>query len=352
MSDGGMPPTPRGEILIVEGKVPDLKFMSESLTKAGYRVRAAGDGETALRSLLERLPDLILLDLKLPGEDGVQVCRAIKHDPATSGVPVVFTSAVGDVELRVQALEAGAIDYVTRPFQLGEVLARVETHVNLCRLKRRLSTQTIELAGEVETRKRAEAELRASEMRHQTMMEHLPSVLWTCDENGVTSLISANVQRVYGYSAEEVYAGGADLWLGEIHPEDAEQVKHDFAELMNNGAPFDIEYRIRHKDGRWIWLHDVAKKVMTVDAERRAFGVFTDISDRKRAQEELAIERENLEVAVRKRTTELQKTINLMAGRENRMAQLKRMAARLRAQLKEHGIEPVGGDPSPEGDDS
>jgi DNA-binding response OmpR family regulator len=139
------PGRPHGEILIVEDNISSLKLLAAILTKAGYKVRPAPDGELALRSVQVKLPDLILLDFKLPGIDGIEVCRRLKEAPETRAIPVIFISAMDDVALKVTALEAGAADYVTKPHDPSEVLARINTHLSMYRMRRRLETKTEEL---------------------------------------------------------------------------------------------------------------------------------------------------------------------------------------------------------------
>jgi len=136
---------PSGNILVVDDNRSNLKLLIDILQSAGYQVRAADDGELALRSVEARLPDLILLDYQMPGIDGFEVCRRLKADPATTDIPVIFISAYGDTDLKVNALNAGGIDYVTKPFEKREVLARIHTHLSMYHLKQRLTNQTREL---------------------------------------------------------------------------------------------------------------------------------------------------------------------------------------------------------------
>ena len=102
-----------------------LKCLSQILTNAGYRVRSAGDGELALLSIEAEQPNLILLDFNLPGINGVEVCRRLKADPETSGIPIIFISAKSEEVDKVIGLELGADDYIVKPFGIREVVARV-----------------------------------------------------------------------------------------------------------------------------------------------------------------------------------------------------------------------------------
>ncbi len=149
-----------GDIIIVEDNKSDLKFLSEILTKAGYQVRAASDGELALLSIQAKLPDLILLDINLPGMKGIEVCSRIKNNIKTRDIPVIFSSALGETELKVKALEAGGIDYITKPLEPAEVLARIYTHLNIYRLQQELKAKSEKLLLEIEERKKVEQALK------------------------------------------------------------------------------------------------------------------------------------------------------------------------------------------------
>ena len=130
--------TDKGEILVVDDTPVNLKLISDMLTKNGYRVRAARDGIMALRSAKSNPPELILLDIKMPDVDGYEVCAKLKHDPATQHIPIIFISALNDTEDIVKAFEAGGVDYVTKPFQFREVLARVESQLTLARQRQQI----------------------------------------------------------------------------------------------------------------------------------------------------------------------------------------------------------------------
>lgn len=129
-----------GDIVIVDDNPSNLRVLSAMLEGAGYKVRPALSGELALRSVAASPPDLILLDIRMPEMDGYETCRRLKADPRISDVPVVFISALSETEDKVTAFQAGGIDYVTKPFQSEEVLARVRTHLQLHRMQRHLET--------------------------------------------------------------------------------------------------------------------------------------------------------------------------------------------------------------------
>ena len=123
-----------GVILIVDDVPDNLALLSDALDEAGYMVLVALDGQSALTRIQRRRPDLILLDAMMPGLNGFDTCRQIKAQPDTANIPVLFMTALTDSEHVVQGFEAGAIDYVTKPIQCAEVLARVASHLRTARI--------------------------------------------------------------------------------------------------------------------------------------------------------------------------------------------------------------------------
>ncbi|MEN9280804.1 MAG: response regulator [Gloeomargarita sp. DG_1_4_bins_134] len=119
----------RGTILLVDDTLENLDVLDDLLTGQGYEVRRAIDGAMALRAVAAAPPDLILLDIMMPGMDGYEVCARLKADGNNWGIPVVFISALDDDEDKVRGVEAGGADYIPKPFQAAEVAAQVETHL-------------------------------------------------------------------------------------------------------------------------------------------------------------------------------------------------------------------------------
>jgi adenylate cyclase len=132
-------------ILLVDDNPTNLQLLFETLDGRGYKLLIAKDGKTALSIVRKACPNLILLDIMMPEIDGYEVCRQLKADPATEEIPVIFLSALTDTKDKVQGLDLGAVDYVTKPFQPDEVIARVHTHLTVYRLKKALDEKNIEL---------------------------------------------------------------------------------------------------------------------------------------------------------------------------------------------------------------
>jgi DNA-binding response OmpR family regulator len=124
---------PQASILIVDDTPANLNVLSTILTQQGYKVRPANNGEVALVVAQRATPDLILLDIQMPGMNGFEVCKRLKEIDQTRDIPVIFISALDEVLDKVEAFEVGGVDYITKPFQILEVLARIEYQLTLRR---------------------------------------------------------------------------------------------------------------------------------------------------------------------------------------------------------------------------
>jgi len=141
--------TDKGKILAVDDTPASLRLLTDILKEEGYEVRSAISGELALHAATSNPPELVLLDIRMPEMDGYEVCRRLKAQATTRDVPVIFVSAVSETDVKVQGFEIGAVDFVTKPYQRDELLARVRTHLELNRLRNHLEDlveeRTVEL---------------------------------------------------------------------------------------------------------------------------------------------------------------------------------------------------------------
>jgi signal transduction histidine kinase len=143
-------------ILVVDDVLENLRLLSKILSLEGYQVRQAINGEVALKTVQAIQPDLILLDIMMPDMDGYEVCKALKSDPRTQNIPIIFLSALDEVLDKVKAFKIGGSDYITKPFQHGEVLARVQNQIEIYKLSQKLQSQNTQLK-ESEAREREKA---------------------------------------------------------------------------------------------------------------------------------------------------------------------------------------------------
>ncbi|XGV98710.1 MAG: response regulator [Leptolyngbya sp. BL-A-14] len=146
-------------ILIIDDSPDNLRALSIILTKRGYKVRCATSGAMALASVKNLPPDLILLDIRMPVLDGYEVCQQLKADSQTREIPIIFLSAANDLDGKIKAFEVGGVDYIAKPFQMKEVLARITNQLTIQRLQNQLVEQNQRLQKEVDEHRQTEAAL-------------------------------------------------------------------------------------------------------------------------------------------------------------------------------------------------
>jgi len=137
-------------ILVVDDTPANLEVVCETLSDAGYEVATAINGDRALKRVQAYPPDLILLDVQMPGIDGFETCKRLKADPKTASIPIIFMTALSDADSKVKGFVLGAVDYITKPFQEQEVLARVKTHLQLRQLTKNLEQRVAEQTADLE----------------------------------------------------------------------------------------------------------------------------------------------------------------------------------------------------------
>ncbi|NHQ89886.1 two-component system response regulator [Janthinobacterium lividum] len=286
----------KGEVLIVEDTPASLKLLSDLLGGAGYAVRQAPNGELALWTAQARPPELILLDVRMPGLDGFEVCRRLKEIPSLRQVPVIFLSAQYDTDDKVRGFALGAVDFIAKPFQAEEILARTDAHVRLARaqlqlaqeranLERRVAERTAELeqvastlAREVQIRRANEELLRLSGQ----VFEATQDAILITDAAGVIVTANPAFTRITGYAAPEVV--GTDIL--RLHAEHTgEAVLQAMRQGLRSSGCWSGEVQTRRKSGDTYPCLLSASTVHGPDgAVVNYIGVFLDISERKAEQ--------------------------------------------------------------------
>ncbi|MGB3755610.1 MAG: response regulator [Rivularia sp. (in: cyanobacteria)] len=186
----------KSNILVVDDTPDNLRLLSAMLTTQGYEVRKALNGKMALNACRIILPDLILLDIKMPEMDGYKVCQQLKADETTSGIPVIFISALDDVLDKVKAFDVGGSDYITKPFYTAEVISRIENQINLRSLQNKLHKKNIYLQKTLEDLKAAQAQ----QIQNEKMLAlgHLVAGI-AHEVNNPVSFIYGNLEYVREY---------------------------------------------------------------------------------------------------------------------------------------------------------
>ncbi|MFN6566433.1 ATP-binding protein [Dendronalium sp. ChiSLP03b] len=369
----------------------DMRDYVKRLLSQQYEVEALPDGLSALYSARQHLPDLILTDVMMPRLDGFGLLQQLRADPQTRKVPIILLSARAGEEARVEGLEAGADDYLIKPFSARELLARVEAALKMARLRQEtmlreqglrkeaevakahletvlagiqdqffvldrewcytfvndrvaevVGKQKEELLGKsiwelfpelVETefftqvhraiaqqtvvrfeyfyptwhcwfenrvypfadgvsifvtdityRKRVEAALRQSEERFRNMADNAPFMVWVTDPTGYCTYLS---KSWYEFSGQTEQTGLGLGWIDAVHPEDRKYTKQNFLEANERCQGFQLEYRLRRKDGEYRFCIDAASPWFGVNGEYKGYiGSVIDITERKQAEAE------------------------------------------------------------------
>jgi diguanylate cyclase (GGDEF)-like protein/PAS domain S-box-containing protein len=296
----------RKPLVLVVDDVPDnLRILSATLTEQGYQVRCAKSGSMALMAVQTDLPDLILLDVKMPDMDGYEVCQKLKASSAIADIPVIFLSALDELGNKVRGFEVGGVDYITKPFKVEEVLARIGNQLALqaakaeiralnAELEQRVKQRTAELAAanqklqrEILERQKAEKRLQASEERLESILNSLQEMVWCVSTTTFEPLyINPAAERIYGRPLWEFYEN-PNLWLEAAHPEDRRKLENGYQIVLEQGS-FESEYRILRPDGEVRWIYDRCQVIY--DEEEvpiRIDGIIEDITERKRTEAQL-----------------------------------------------------------------
>ncbi|MEL7315550.1 MAG: EAL domain-containing protein, partial [Cyanobacteria bacterium J06559_3] len=256
-----------------------------------YTVWCAEDATAAFQKIATVLPDLILLDICIPDVDGYQICRQLKANPDTQEIPVIFVSALDTAFDKVKAFAIGGVDYITKPFQIEEVLARIANQLEQQLFQTKLDQLNQDLEQRVARRtnqlQSINQRLKASEERLESILNTLEDVVWSASFDPFQILyLNPAATTIYQRPVED-FLLNSELWFETIHPNDLIEVQESVKAITNRGS-LDIEYRILRPNGEARWVRNRSQLVITNDtALVRIDGIVSDISDRKRAEQQL-----------------------------------------------------------------
>ncbi|MFK8183929.1 MAG: EAL domain-containing protein [Phormidesmis sp.] len=253
-------------ILIVDDTPTNLEVVSEALSDAGFETAVATSGERALKQIERRLPDLILLDIMMPGIDGFELCKRLKTNQLHCEIPIIFMTALADINSKVKGFDLGAVDYITKPFQELEVLARVGTHLKL---------------------KKTQQKLYDSEIRLEKVLNSLDEIVWSASLAPFQLRhIGSDVTKVCGYTANELIAESS-LWLNHIVPSNHANIQACLTHPKKSER-LTFEYQVEKACGTLCWLQSkIHIYYCPHNQQYMADGILHDISDRKQAEVQL-----------------------------------------------------------------
>lgn len=306
-------------ILIVDDTPANLAVVVDSLEGHGFRVIVAQDGEESLRRAELAQPDLILLDVMMPGLDGFEVCRRLKANATTRDIPVIFMTSLAEIEDKVGGFKAGAVDYVTKPLQIDEVIVRIDTHLRLRAMQKQLEAQNAELLQyrkglehqvaertaalslsnrllqeEIVERKQAEERLWESEHKYRTLVEDSPDLIIRYDLDCRRIFVSDAYLQMHGRLPVDVIGKcPTEVW-GNARITAAE-FESRLRQVMKTGERAEIELDWYNPEGEYIchWMRAVPE----YDRDGRVVSVLSitrDVSEAKRAEKVLHMQEQEL----------------------------------------------------------
>ena len=249
----------KGNILLVDDSPQNLHLLSDSLVKLGYTVRSVTSGRMALKTVKAKRPDIIFLDIKMPEMDGYQVCKTLKADEFLRTIPVIFISALDDVFDKVIAFESGGIDYITKPFQMEEVVARLENQLTIQRQQRLLEQENIKRRETEEILYQSRAMLASilnSSLDGIAAMQAVRNPVTGDIEDFRCLVINPVIARAFGSKCEEMI--GKLLFkefLAHLEP----KLFNHFVNLVETGEALKRDFY--HPLGNSCWYHFVAVKL-------------------------------------------------------------------------------------------
>jgi len=291
-----------GHILIVDDEITNLKLLKELLSREGYQVRVADRPHMAINSALSQPPALILLDVKMPDIDGFEVCKRLKQDERTYGIPIIFISALQELKDRVRGFKSGGLDFISKPFQEEEVLARVRTHLELRNMQ-------LDLAELVDKRT---GELARSEAKYRGLVENSMVGVFTSTIDGQFIFLNDAMVRMFDFdSAEQMIARGSlERWHD---PKDRERM---LVALQKHGCVTNFTVETITQKDRHIHVLFSAKQ-----AGNDIFGMVMDITELQEAHNKI----ERLQKQLQAESAYLQEEIKLEHNFENIIGQSERL---------------------------
>ncbi|MBD2665119.1 two-component hybrid sensor and regulator [Richelia sinica FACHB-800] len=262
--------SPSIRILLVDDNPNNLKVLSEAIQGHGWKALMATDGESALEQTEYAHPDLILLDVMMPGMDGFETCRRLKDNPITQKIPVIFMTALADAKDKVQGLEIGAVDYITKPFQQEEVIARLKLHLKIAHLtmtlEEKVKERTAELSNSLEQLQQTQLQLIQSE-KMSTLGQLVAGI--GHEINNPVGFLGGNFSHIEGYVQDLVR-------LVNLQQQKLPTVDPEIQELVEE---IDLEYLIEDIPQLLASMHQGISRLKEISLSLRTFAR-SDISSK------------------------------------------------------------------------
>ncbi|MDJ0691229.1 MAG: diguanylate cyclase [Xenococcaceae cyanobacterium MO_188.B32] len=272
-------------ILIVDDNPTNIQVLSDLLKEYGFKVLVAKDGESCLHRLEKIRPDLILLDVLMPGIDGFETCRRLKASPATKEIPVIFMTALADPVDKLKGLTIGAVDYITKPLQHEEAIARVNIHLQLRNLNKQLEEQNATLQQEIRSRKLAESALRLSEEKFAKAFRSspIPITISTLSEGRFIE-VNESFCTLTGFSQSEIIghtSTALNLWVNSDNRIEIIQLLREKGVVRNR----ELDYRTKSGEIRTVLF---SAEIINYGGQDCLLAIPNDITERKQDKKAIA----------------------------------------------------------------
>jgi PAS domain S-box-containing protein len=282
----------KGVILIVDDNPDNLELLFFFLSDSNFTVLLATDGKSAIEKVESAQPDLIILDVMMPGIDGFETCRRLKANESSKDIPVIFMTALSETVDKLRGFNLGAVDYLTKPIQEEELKARVTTHITLRNLNRSLLEQNLRLEQEIRKRQQKEDELRLS---NQAIAASSNGIVIADAREPDLPIIYINpaFERMTGYSAQEIIGRNCRFLQG---PDKDQPALNELRSALRGGRDCKVVLSNYRKDGTRFWNELSVSPIYDGAGNLTHFvGIQMDITERKQAQEELRKQQQQTE---------------------------------------------------------
>lgn len=240
-------------VLVVDDIADNIDILKGSLKHQGYRVETANNGDMAIDKARTLVPDVILLDVSMPGMDGFTVCQTLKKSDLTSNIPILFLSANTSTQDKVKGFDVGGSDYITKPFQFEEVFVRVEHQLKLASLKVRLATQNENLQKEIISHRETEALYRG-------MFEQAVDGMFQSSAHGAYLKVNASLATLYGYPSPDVMMETIQDVTDQVYV-NPDRRREFITSINYDGTLVNFESQVYRQDGSIIWISESARMV-------------------------------------------------------------------------------------------
>ncbi len=265
-------------ILLVDDSPTNLEVLFRTLDDTLYRILVARSGETALQIVAQEKPTLVLLDVMMPGMDGFEVCERIKADEQMKKTAVIFLSALGDTDAKVRGFQLGGVDYIAKPFQAEEVVARVATHVRIQQLERKLEDKNAALESEF-----------------RRILTSMAEGVYGLNKNGEITYLNTAASQLTGFSADELL--GANVFEQHFQLDDDIAFRETQPlQLLSQGQTVDTAaLAVARQDGSYFYADICLTPSFQDNKFLGGVMVFRDISERLMAEKALAEAQDELQ---------------------------------------------------------